>query len=278
MTTPLLSIDNVSKVFGAGGDEVTAVNHVSHDITAVTPVLTTIAGESGCGKSTLAMMILGFLQPTTGTIRFKGQDIYALDRKGFTAFRREVQAVFQNPFETFNPFYQVDRLLHLTARKFKLSRNDHDATRLIEQALRLVDLDPSYVLGRYPHELSGGQLQRISIARCFLVKPRLLIADEPVSMIDASLRVRVLRHLVRLKEEAGTTIVYITHDLSTALQISDEVLIAYKGSVVERGSAAEVIQTPSHEYTRKLVAAIPIPDPDIRWERSSTGMWGETAG
>jgi peptide/nickel transport system ATP-binding protein len=219
------------------------------------------------------MMMLGFLKPTSGTIRYKGDDIYQLRGDNFARFRHEVQAVFQNPFETFNPFYKIDRLLHLATRKFSLAKSQGDASSLIERALRLVDLDPSYVLGRYPHELSGGQLQRISIARCFMIKPALLIADEPVSMIDASLRIRVLRHLLRLKQEQGTTIVYITHDLSTALQISDEVLIAYKGSIVEKGPAANVIQTPSHDYTRRLIAAIPVPDPSIRWERATTDLW-----
>lgn len=276
MKPALLSIDKVSKVFQSSTERVTAVTEISHDIDAAKPILSTIAGESGCGKSTLAMMILGFLPPTDGIIRFMGDDIYKLDRMGFADFRRNVQAVFQNPFETFNPFYRVDRLLRQTVRKFGLARSEGEAESLIDRALRMVDLDASQVTARYPHELSGGQLQRISIARCFLIKPKLLVADEPVSMIDASLRIRVLRHLMRLKEE-GTTIVYITHDLSTALQISDEVLIAHAGSIVERGSASEVILHPRHDYTRTLVAAIPVPDPGISWQSPASAASSDTS-
>lgn len=275
--TLLLSIDAVSKVFGGSAEGVAAVKDISYEITASRPILSTIAGESGCGKSTLAMMILGFLRPSKGRIRYRGHDIYDMDRQRFSEFRRDVQAVFQNPFETFNPFYRVDRLLLVTIAKFGLVAKGTDPAPMVERALRLVDLDPASVLGRYPHQLSGGQLQRISIARCFLIKPRLLVADEPVSMIDASLRVRILRHLLRLKEETGTSILYITHDLSTALQISDEVLIAHKGSIVERGVPAEVILNPKDNYTRKLVSAIPVPDPTLRWETSSSGLWTEAS-
>lgn len=274
MSTPLLSLEGVSQAFDSGSHRTLAVDNVSYRIATDTPSLVTVAGESGSGKSTLAMMILGFLAPTSGTVRYEGQDIYRLDTAGFRKFRRSVQAVFQNPFETFNPFYPVDRTLRYVIGNFGLAKSRDEVDDLIHSALRSVDLAPPKVLGRFPHQLSGGQLQRISIARAFLVRPRLLVADEPVSMIDASLRVHVLRHLLRLKSEAGTTIIYITHDLSTALQISDQVLIMYRGSIVEQGEATEVIQRPRHAYTKRLISAIPIPDPTSQL-RPASGLWNE---
>jgi len=155
------------------------------------------------------------------------------------------------------------------AAKFKRllerSRGATDRRAAVRTALLQVQLDPESVLGRYPHQLSGGQLQRIAIARAILLQPRLLIADEPVSMIDASLRVLVLKELLDLKQRLGVSILYITHDLSTALQVSDEILIAREGEIVERGEARTVIETPQHPYTRLLIDAIPVPDPHQHW-------------
>jgi peptide/nickel transport system ATP-binding protein len=260
----LLDIERVTKIFSGR----MGVTRAVHDLSMVLdekPKLVSVAGESGSGKSTLALMVLGFLKPTSGAIRYKGLDIHASGAVGAETFRREVQAVFQNPFEAFNPFYKIDHAFNLVIQKFRLARAKGERLDLVHGVLRTVQLEPGKILGRYPHEMSGGQLQRVSIARALLAKPKLLVADEPVSMIDASLRLRVLRHLVTLKEKYGVSIIYITHDLSTALQISDEVLIMHRGEVVERGDAVSVIQTPQHPYTKLLVESIPVADPSVKW-------------
>jgi peptide/nickel transport system ATP-binding protein len=265
MNAAVLEIRNAGRVFRRGGRETVAVRSMSLAFPAETPRLITLAGESGCGKTTLALMALGFIRPTSGQILYRGQDIATAGRVEFKRFRRNVQAVFQNPYEAFNPVYRIERVLGLTVRLRGESPRSPAGRELMTEALRRVRLEPERVLRSYPHQLSGGQLQRISIARAMLLEPEVLVADEPVSMVDASLRLLILRHLVQLKEEFGISILYITHDLSTALQISDELLIAYRGEVVERGDPAEVIGNPRHEYTRLLVGSVPLPDPRQRW-------------
>jgi len=253
----------VSKVFHVAGGEFMAVRSMSLSFPSDTARIIAVAGESGSGKSTLASMVLGFTSPSSGGILCEGKDIQRLSQPDFASFRAKVQAVFQNPFETFNPFYRVDHALLLTARRLGKFRGADAQARIIS-AVGQVGLDPG-ILTRYPHELSGGQLQRLSLARAVLANPRLIVADEPVSMIDASLRLQVLRQLMQLKRVFGVSILYITHDLSTALQIADELLIAHKGEIVERGEPERVIKSPTHPYTQALIKAIPAPDPDIRW-------------
>jgi peptide/nickel transport system ATP-binding protein len=229
------------------------------------PHLIALAGESGCGKSTLALMALGFLTPTKGHILYRGQNLATMNKTAAGVFRRNVQAVFQNPYESFNPVYRIERTLKLALRLRDQAQRSKATHEAITQALERVKLDPGRVLERYPHQLSGGQLQRVSIARAMIIRPEVLIADEPVSMVDASLRVLILRQLIDLKEEFGISILYITHDLSTALQISDELMIAWKGEIVERGDPKEVIANPHHPYTRLLINSVPLPDPRQRW-------------
>lgn len=249
--TPLLELSGISMRFGSKQ----AVDDISLALPDGVASLVTLAGESGCGKSTLAQIALGFLRPDSGLVRWRGADIYG--RAGLPgAFRREVQAVFQNPFDSFNPFYRVDRILKLTARRFPLTAGADEESRILK-ALEAVHLDPRRILGRFPHQLSGGQLQRLSIARAILPAPRLLVADEPISMVDASLRLQILRHLEDLKRNFGISILYITHDLSTARAISDEILILRTGRVVERGRPDDVLLRPQHPYTQELIAAVP---------------------
>ena len=270
MSDHLLDIQNVTKIFGSGllsKDEVIAVENVSLMLPEGDARIITIAGESGSGKSTLGLMTLGFLEPDNGAIHYKGNDIYHMRGNSYASFRREVQAVFQNPFEAFNPFYHVDHTFDLVIKKFKLASDRNEIREMVEAALNVVRLDPENTLGKYPHQLSGGQLQRIMLARAFLLKPRIIVADEPVSMIDASLRAIVLDIMVELKEQFGISQLYITHDLSTALQISDELLIMYQGNVVERGDIEAVIENPQHPYTQLLIQSIPTPDPTEKWEK-----------
>jgi peptide/nickel transport system ATP-binding protein len=269
MSGLLLEVRAAGKTFSRHGEQVVAVKSMSLTLPLGQPRLVTLAGESGCGKSTLAMMVLGFLPPSCGQILFRGEEIYRTRGAARRRFRREVQAIFQNPFEVFNPFYRIDHAFATVVRQLGLARTGPETSQMVRDALSRVQLDPESVLNRYPHQLSGGQLQRISIARMVLLRPSILIADEPVSMIDASLRLLVLRQLVDLKERLGISILYITHDLSTALQISDEVLIAHQGSIVEHGCARAVIEHPQHEYTQRLVASVPVPDPRERWMSAS---------
>ena len=265
----VLEARNVSKIFGGGllnRKQTVALESASVAIAADKPSIVAIAGESGSGKTTLARLLLGMTPPTSGQILYQGQDLWRLDSQQRRTFRREVQAVFQDPFEVYNPFYKVDAVFNMVIQKFKLAPTRQAARKLAEEALEVVGLRPNEILGKYPHELSGGQRQRIMVARAFLLKPRLIVADEPVSMIDASLQMRILDIFRNLKEEYGISFLYITHDLSTAYQISDDIYILYGGSVMEYGAIDGVIQQPRHPYTQLLVNSITVPDPSIRWE------------
>ncbi len=268
MQPPLLEVKNVSKVYGSGvlgKQQTVALDNFSLAIAEGTPIITTIAGESGSGKTTLANLVLGLLVPTSGEIRYRGQNIHSLSRSAWFTYRREVQAIFQNPFEVYNPFYRVDHVFHFALRKFSLAPNRREGLALIHEALEVVGLRPDEILGRYPHELSGGQRQRLMIARAFMLKPRLIVADEPVSMIDASLQARILDIFERLNQDFGISFLYITHDLSTAYQISHDIHILYLGQVMERGDITAVMHHPNHPYTQLLVESIPVADPEVRW-------------
>lgn len=278
MSTPLLEISNVTKIYGGGlfsRPSAPALENFSLSFVENEPKITTIAGESGSGKTTLANLVLDLVHPTSGQIRYRGQNISQMSRRDRLHFRREVQAIFQDPFGTYNPFYKVDAVFNTVLHKFKLAGSRAERRRLTEEALEVVGLRPNEILGKYPHELSGGQRQRIMVARAFLLKPRLIVADEPVSMIDASLQMRILEIFRNLKEEYGISFLYITHDLSTAYQISDDIYILYSGTVMERGDIDGVIQSPQHPYTQLLVGSITVPDPEIRWTGRTTSSTSE---
>jgi ABC-type oligopeptide transport system ATPase subunit len=264
---PLLEIDHVRKVFSGGAqrrDPVVAVDDVTLALPSNRAVIAAIAGESGSGKSTLGHLVLGLLSPTEGRLRFRGRPVDELVRTDGLEYRRQVQAIFQDPADVFNPFYRVDHVFGMLGR-FRLARSVDEGREQVRAALRSVGLDPDRTLGRYPHELSGGQAQRLMIARVLLLKPSLIVADEPVSMVDASLRVAILDVLVDLKEQLGVSILYITHDLATAYQVSDEIFIVHRGRIVERGPTRSVIDCPIDPYTRLLIESVPEPDPDVRW-------------
>jgi peptide/nickel transport system ATP-binding protein len=266
--TPLLEFRNVTKTYTRGllaRAATTALDDVSLRIENDEPTILTVAGESGSGKTTLAMLLLGFIAPTTGQILYKGQDITKLAGEERIEFRKEVQAVFQDPFAVFNPFYQVDHLLTVPIEKFNMAKSKQEARRLMEEALNAVGLRPEDILGRFPHQLSGGQRQRINVARALLLKPRLLVADEPVSMVDASLRATILESLRKLNKEYGISIIYITHDLTTAYHVAHSIIVLYRGSVMEAGSVDRVIKDPQHPYTRLLIDSIPWPDLARKW-------------
>jgi oligopeptide/dipeptide ABC transporter ATP-binding protein len=282
--TTLLEAAHVSKVFGGGlfqKETTVALDDFSLRIETDPPVITAVVGESGSGKTTLARVLLGEIDPTEGEIRYEGKDLRTLSRQERRAFRRDVQVIFQDPYEVYNPFYKVDHVLATPLTKFGLAKSRSQARDLMVEALQAVGLRPEETLGRYPHQLSGGQRQRVMVARALLVRPRLIIADEPVSMVDASLRATILDSLRTLTRDFGVSLIYITHDLITAYQISDNIIVLYRGSVAEAGEAEPIVQQPEHPYTRLLVGSIPQPDPDRGWapeeDASEIGRLASTA-
>ena len=256
----LLEALDVTKVFSSGvsrRSETVALRHFSLRIDAGQPSITGVVGESGSGKSTMARLLLGLETPSAGSIRFDGEDIRKLPRERRQAFRRNVQAIFQDPFESFNSLYKVDHMLEVPLQKFRLATDRHDRRQRMEEALMAVGLRPEETLGRYPHQLSGGQRQRIMVARALMLDPKLIVADEPVSMVDASLRATILTSLRRLTDEMGISIIYITHDLATAYQVSDSILVMYRACVAEAGAVERVVKHPQHPYTQLLISSIP---------------------
>lgn len=259
--TTLLDVRNVSKRFAMGGilsrKHVDAVIDVSFTLESGTPEIFTIIGESGSGKTTLARMILGLEEPSEGDVSFEG--VSAAERKDRAArlsFMRRVQPVFQNPFEAFNPLKQVERYLEATARTLLGLKDKAEIEAAMDSALQKVGLSYREIKGRYAHELSGGQLQRVAIARALIPEPALLITDEPVSMVDASLRMSIVNLLRDLRDKFGVSVIYITHDLATAYYISDRIMIMQKGHVVEMGPARPVLDAPEHAYSRLLKQSV----------------------
>ena len=267
MTGDLLVLDNVTKLFPIGGlfsrRKLKAVNQVSFTLESGAPEIFAIVGESGSGKSTIAKMILGNKKPDIGTIRFEGTDLRSVrTRAEREAFMAKVQPVFQNPFEAFNPLTKIDEYLFVTARRFCNARTKAETKRLADEALQRVGLSLAEVGGRFSHELSGGQLQRVAVARALIPSPKLMVADEPESMVDASLRMSIVNLFRTLRDDLKVAIVYITHDLATAYYISDRVIIMRSGEVVEAGDARTVLDNPTHPYSIALKNAVLPPDPE----------------
>ncbi len=264
MTQPLLEVRQVVRTYHMGGlfgRGARAVDAVSFEVGASGPEILAIIGESGSGKTTLARMILNTVRPSAGSIRFNGLDLVGLrSRRERLDFMRQVQPIFQNPFEAFNPMKHLDRYLFMTARHFAGARKDGAAQDQADAALRKVGLSLAEVRGRFPHELSGGQLQRVAIARALVAAPALLVADEPVSMVDASLRMAIVELFRKLRDELAVSIIYITHDLATAYTISDRVVIMRQGRVVETGAARSTLDNPQHPYSIELKSAVLAPE------------------
>ena len=279
-----LALEHVSQVFTSGPfwnrSENVAVNDVTFKLSSDPSLITAVAGESGSGKTTLGRIMLGFQRPTSGAVTYGGLDIARMGSADRKQFRREVQAIFQDPYSVYNPFYKVDHIFMMAIKRFGLATSRDESRYLIEDAISKVGLRPAETLGRYPHQLSGGQRQRVMVARALLLEPKVIIADEPVSMVDASLRATILETLRTLNHELGIAILYITHDLTTAYQVADNILIMYLGHVVEAGEVENVINDPKHPYTQLLVQSIPMPDPNRRWadtrSRGESPFAGET--
>jgi peptide/nickel transport system ATP-binding protein len=268
MMTALLEAQQVSKIFDSGWLErrsTVALQDFSWTIDCERPCITAIVGESGSGKTTLARLLLGFLSPTRGRILYQGQNLQDMSPADWRAFRRDVQVIFQDPYEVYNPFYRVDHVLTTPVSKFKLAPSKAAARALIAEVLQAVGLRPEDTLGRFPHQLSGGQRQRVMVARALLLRPRLILADEPVSMVDASLRATILGALRTMHQERGIAIMYITHDLATAYQISDNIIVLYRGCVAEAGDVECVVKQPQHPYTQLLISSIPLVSAERTW-------------
>ena len=267
---PLLQIRDATMEFGGGflssQPPLVALDSFNLDLHESPAQITTIAGESGSGKTTLANLVLGFIAPTQGQILYKGVDISQLDRKQRLTYRQEVQAIFQDPYEVFNPFFRIQHTFNLVMRHFPLARDKAERRELIEDALNVVGLRGDEILEKYPHQLSGGQRQRVMVARAYLLRPRLIVADEPVSAVDASLRAMILDIMLRLRDEHGISFLYITHDLSTAYQIGDKMIVLFQGITAETGDTGQIIENPQHPYVQELINSIPVPDPKIKWD------------
>ena len=271
MTQPLLEARSLGKTFTGGffarREPTIALCDFDVSFDADAAKIVAVAGQSGSGKTTASQLILGLSRPTSGEVLHRGQPIQRLGRAEKREFRRDVQGVLQDPFAAFNPFYRVSHVFDVAARNFEIGADATARRAAVADSLDFVGLDPSRMLARFSHELSGGERQRLMIARAFLLRPKLIVADEPVSMIDASLRASILEIIIRLRHEAGISFLYITHDLSTAYHIADELLVLLDGVTVERGPSRQVIDEPSHPYTRQLVDSVPVPDPQVRWSR-----------
>ncbi len=270
----ILELRNVSKIFGGGlfdKNRTVAVEDVSFSIPAESPTIIAVAGESGSGKTTLSRLLLGVTGPTTGQVLYNGADLSTLPKAGRKQFLLDVQPIYQDPFGVYNPFYKADHLLYVAINKFKLANSAKEAQQMIVEALETVGMRADEVLGRFPHQLSGGQRQRMMVARALLLRPKVILADEPVSMVDASLRATILESLRSLNRDFNISILYVTHDLTTAYQICDSILIMYRGAVVEAGSVEEVIRKPKHPYTQLLVESIPQMSAVRNWEQDEEG-------
>jgi peptide/nickel transport system ATP-binding protein len=276
-TEKLLDVDHVTVQFHIGGllggSLLVAVNDVSFSLDKDQPEIFTLAGESGSGKTTLSRLILNDLQPTRGKVFFEGRDLSTIRKRSeFKEFIKKVQPVFQNPFETFSPLRRVDAYLVDTAMNFKMASNRREAVAVVDDALRNVGLSLEEVSRRYPHELSGGQVQRVSVARALISHPKLILADEPVSMVDASLRMEIVNLFRQLRDEQKVSVIYITHDLATAYYISDRIGIMLRGFIVESGPVEDVLDRPFHPYTKLLQESVPEPAPKGResWAKRIT--------
>ena len=272
----ILSIVDLKKVFIAklgffaslrrSPNRIRAVDGVSFEIRR--GEIFGLAGESGCGKTTVARTALRLVEPTSGQIIFKGKDVTHVSRSEEARLRPKMQIVFQDPYESINSRFSV---FDVVAEGIRINkglldvRSDAQISDMVEKAMNVVQLiPPSQFMPRFPHELSGGQRQRVAIARALILQPELIIMDEPVSMLDVSIRAEVLNVMIKLSQEFGISILFITHDLALAKHVTDRLAIMYLGKIVEMGQSAELIDNPLHPYAQALIAAIPVPDPDGR--------------
>ncbi len=264
---PLLEVRDIKKHFpiqqgflSRRVKVVHAVDGVSFDI-APGEVLG-LVGESGCGKSTTGRLVLRLIEPTSGTIRFQGEDLLAADRRRLRELRREIQIIFQDPYASLNPRMRIGAIIEEPLIIHKIG-DTTQRRRRVRELIERVGLGPD-VLHRYPHEFSGGQRQRIGIARALALEPRLIVADEPVSSLDVSIQAQVINLLEDLQEEYRLSLLFIAHDLNMVRHISDRVAVMYLGQIVELAVSESIYLRPKHPYTEALLRSIPVPDPSVR--------------
>jgi len=261
---PLLELNDltvgfmkVKGLFGSASSIFTAVDHIRFEI--FESEFISLVGESGSGKSTIARCITLLTRPSSGSIIYRGKDISTLKGEDLVNYRREVQIIYQDPFESLNPRQDVFSIVSAPIKHLVGEKNKSVLVKQVSDLLREVELDPAVVLHKYPHQLSGGERQRVNVARALAARPKLLIADEPVTMLDATQRFNVLSLLMKLKETRNLTVLMITHDLPSAQLVSDRTIVIYLGKIVEQGSTRDVIKRPHHPYVELIMSSIPRP-------------------
>jgi peptide/nickel transport system ATP-binding protein/oligopeptide transport system ATP-binding protein len=282
MTEPLLEVRDLVKhfpltrgiVFQRGYGAVHAVDGVSLKVRAGETL--GIVGETGCGKSTTARLMLRLLDPTSGSVRFEGEDITAASGSRLKALRREMQMVFQDPYSSLNPRKTVGSIIAEPFALHGLEKGEGARRTAVQELMEQVGLNPEHY-NRFPHEFSGGQRQRIGVARAIALRPKLIVADEPVSALDVSIQAQILNLLRDLQGELGITLVLIAHDLSVIRHMCDRVAVMYLGKVVEQAAAETLYSSPRHPYTGALLAAVPVPDPRLarRGDRARALLSGD---
>jgi len=264
--TPVLEMRNADKIYSTGtfgGGQLKAVRDAS--FTVMPGEVVSLIGESGSGKSTIGKMALHLISVDGGEMLLDGRDVTTLKGRALRNYYTDVQGIFQDPFSSYNPIYKIDRVFDTIHINYFPKVKRAEWTERVQDTLRSVGMRPDDIMGKYPHQCSGGQLQRVLIARALMLSPKLLVADEIISMLDASTRIDVLNLLVELKQR-GLGILFITHDLSLGNYVSDRVVILYKGRIVESGNTRKVFENPLHPYTRELLASVP--DLDLTWEEA----------
>jgi peptide/nickel transport system ATP-binding protein len=262
---PLLKVENLVVEYSAGGKTVHAVSDVSFEIARGETL--GLVGESGCGKSTLGRAVLQLRQAVSGKVLFDGHDLTTMQGDALRRMRRRVQLIFQDPIASLNPRRRIGDIV---AEPLVISgvTDPADRRQRVSDVLSAVGLDPAIVSGRLPHEFSGGQCQRICIARALVLNPEFIICDEPVSALDVSIRAQILNLLEEMKARYGLTLLFIAHDLAVVKAVSDRVAVMYLGRICEVGPSEQLFARPAHPYTALLIEAIPVPDPDVRPTRS----------
>jgi peptide/nickel transport system ATP-binding protein len=267
MSEPILEVRNLTKDFPirttlieqfvqrGRGPAVRAIDDISFSLTG--GEVLGIVGESGCGKSTTGLTVLKLHEPTGGVIRFLGADIAPYRGSALLEFRRQAQMIFQDPYQSLNPRFTVFDIVAEPLTIHRLARGGAARARVVETLDEVGLCPPALFLDRFPHELSGGQRQRVAIARAMVLRPKLIVADEPVSMLDVSIRAGILRLIRSFSREAGLSVIYISHDISTVRYLCDRTAVMYLGRIVEAGPTVSVLDAPKHPYTRALLAAVP---------------------
>ncbi|MFU8877100.1 MAG: ABC transporter ATP-binding protein, partial [Wenzhouxiangellaceae bacterium] len=281
MRPPILSVENLSvnfrvdmsdRLFRHDYRTVRAVDRVGFELTAGETL--GIVGESGCGKSTLARAILGLVKPTSGRVCWLGENLSVMDEAQLRDKRRQLQMIFQDPFGSLDPRMNVGQIVGEPLKNFYPSMSRMQVNERVSGMLKMVGLSPE-LINRYPHEFSGGQAQRIGIARALVINPRLVVCDEPVSALDVSVQAQIINLLKDLQKKLQLSLIFIAHDLSVVRHVSDRVLVMYLGRIMEIAERERIYATPAHPYTRALIDSVPIPDPETERRRTRRSLGGE---